>query len=72
MTQESRDVIVAGLATAGSSMLTIAQVNEILQAIAYTLTISITAYKFYWSIRRSIIRYREEQEEREKKEKTKK
>lgn len=72
MTQESRDVIVAGLATAGSSMLTIAQVNEILQAVAYTLTISITAYKFYWSIRRSIIRYREEQEEREKKAKTKK
>jgi hypothetical protein len=61
MTQETKDVAIAGLATAGSSMLTIAQVNEILQTIAYVLTISITAYKFYWSIRRSILRYREEQ-----------
>ena len=61
MTQETKDVAIAGLATAGSSMLTIAQVNEILQTIAYVLTISITAYKFYWSIRRSILRYIEEQ-----------
>ena len=62
MTQETKDVAVAGLATVGSSMLTLAQVNEVLQTVAYVLTISITAYKFFWSIRRSIIKYREEKE----------
>ena len=67
MTQETRDVAVAGLATVGSSMLTLAQVNEVLQAIAYILTISITAYKFFWSIRRSIIKYREEKEAKKNK-----
>ena len=44
MTQETKDVAVAGLATVGSSMLTLAQVNEVLQTVAYVLTISITAY----------------------------
>lgn len=67
MTQETKDVAVAGLATVGSSMLTLAQVNEVLQTVAYVLTISITAYKFYWSIRRSIIKYREEKEAKKNK-----
>lgn len=72
MTQESKDVVIAGLATAGSSILTIAQVNEILQAIAYSLTILITGYKLFWSVRRSIIKYREEQVEKKGKKKNKK
>ena len=72
MTQESKDVVIAGLATAGSSILTVAQVNEILQAIAYSLTILITGYKLFWSVRRSIVKYREEQVEKKDKKKNKK
>ena len=72
MTQESKDVVIAGLATAGSSILTVAQVNEILQAIAYSLTILITGYKLFWSVRRSIVKYKEEQVEKKDKKKNKK
>mgnify|MGYP003664827146 FL=1 len=54
MTPDAKDTLEVLGATGGASLLTLTQANEVLQSVAYILTISLTLYKLYWSVRRTI------------------
>jgi hypothetical protein len=54
MTPDVKDTLEVLVATGGASILTLAQANEALQFVAYILTIALTLYKLYWSIRRTV------------------
>ena len=67
MTPDLKDTLEVGAATGAASVLTMAEVNEILQLVGYVFTITFTLYKFYWSIRRTYEKHLLKKEEKAKK-----